>query len=110
MGEGDKMEGEPLKGEETQNIVAEPEKATEKVADPAPGMDRKIFLQLDQSLFFRILIVTADYFVLQKPKIIRNDLPVLILYIKVSLDSVSRILKSHWGLGILYFQNSKITK
>jgi len=30
------MEGEPLKGEETQNIVAEPEKATEKVADPAP--------------------------------------------------------------------------
>ena len=43
MGEGDKMEGEPLKGEETQNIVAEPEKATEKVADPAPGMDRKKF-------------------------------------------------------------------
>ena len=43
MGEGDKMEGEPLKGEETQNIVAEPEKAPEKVADPAPGMDRKNF-------------------------------------------------------------------
>ena len=45
MGEGDKMEGEPLKGEETQNIVAEPEKATEKVADPAPGTDRN-FLQI----------------------------------------------------------------
>ena len=43
MGEGDKMEGEPLKGEETQNLVAEPEKAPEKVADPAPGMDRKKF-------------------------------------------------------------------
>ena len=50
MGEGDKMEGEPLKGEETQNIVAEPEKAPEKVADPAPGMDRKIFSQI----FFNI--------------------------------------------------------
>ena len=59
MGEGDKMEGEPLKGEETQNIVAEPEKAPEKVADPAPGMDRKkifkrFFLQLVQNLFLRI--------------------------------------------------------
>jgi len=36
MGEGDKMEGEPLKGEETQNIVTEPEKAEEKATTPAP--------------------------------------------------------------------------
>ena len=51
MGEGDKMEGEPLKGEETQNIVAEPEKAPEKVADPAPGSDRNFFTTRSEFIF-----------------------------------------------------------